>query len=87
MREIKLYTGGGASYSVEQRPGSIESAFVRLVADDGRGITDGESVLQVADVRSEDVNNWTDCELLPEPDDPDIDDSEALEILTGGGGE
>nr|DAV01121.1 MAG TPA: hypothetical protein [Bacteriophage sp.] len=85
MIEMKLYTGGGVSFSPVQREGSVESDYVRLVADEGYAITNGDDVTTVIDVPKADVSNWSDCALPTPPDpDPDIDDSEALGILLGG---
>lgn len=85
MTEMKLYTGGGASLSPFQREGSIESDYVRMVADDGYAITNGEDVTVVIDVLKTDAVNWSDCALPPAPPEPEpeIDDSEALEIILG----
>ena len=85
MRTITLYTGGGASYSPVQREGSIASDRVRLVADDGYAITNGEDVATVVDVSTADVQNWHDCELPPTPPEPEPEPSaeEIVDILTG----
>lgn len=86
MIEMKLYTGGGMSFSPVQKDGSIESDYVRLVADDGYAITNGEDVTTVIDVLKADALDWTDCDLPPIPPDtdPEVDDSELAEILLGG---
>lgn len=85
MIEVKLYTGGGVSLSPTQRDGSIESDYVRLVADDGYAITNGEDVTTVIDIPKSDVQNWTDCDLPPVPPDlePEPDADEILDILMG----
>jgi hypothetical protein len=81
-----LYTGGGASLSTVQRDGSIDSDYIRIVADEGKAITNGTIVTTVIDVINSDVQNWSDCDLPPVPPEPElaIDDSEAIEILLGG---
>lgn len=86
MTEMKLYTGGGVSFSPVQREGSVESDYVRLVADDWYAITNGEDVTTVIDIPKSEKSNWSDCALPPEPPEPepDIDDSEALDIILGG---
>ena len=86
MRTITLYTGGGVSLSPTKREGSVEADYVRLVAEDGYAITNGEYVEDVIDVRKEDVQNWHDCELPPTPPEPEpeIDDAEAFNIIFGG---
>ena len=80
-----LYTGGGASLSPVQRDGSIDSDYIRIVADEGKAITNGTIVTTVIDVINSDVQNWSDCDLPPVPPEPEpaIDDSEAIEILLG----
>ena len=86
MIEMKLCTGGGMSFAPVQKDGSIESDYVRLVADDGYAITNGEDVVTVIDVPKRDVQNWTDCDLPPIPidTDPEVDGSELAAILLGG---
>lgn len=83
MTEIILYTGGGVSLSPIWKDGRKESAYVRLVADDGKALQKGEIVIACVDVLASDVSNWT--EVDAPVDDPDIDDAEALRILLGGG--
>ena len=86
MRTIKLYTGGGASFSPTKRPGSTLSNYVRLVADSGAAITNGIIITTVIDVPKTDSANWSDCEMPPDPPapDPEITDVEALNIILGG---
>lgn len=74
MTIIKLYTGGGVSYSPEYAEGRTESDFVRLVADEGMGITDGIIVTTVVDTN--DPERWVDCEMPEEPEeDPHADEA------------
>lgn len=82
MTTITLYTGSGVSLSPVYVEGRRESAYVRLVAEDGKALKNGEIVTGCVDVLASDVSNWTEIEAPP--DDPDIDDGEALEILLGG---
>lgn len=82
MTTITLYTGGDVSLSPVYAEGRQESAYVRLVAEDGKALKNGEIVTVCVDVLASDVSNWTEIEAPP--DDPDIDDAKALEILLGG---
>jgi hypothetical protein len=84
MTITTLYTGGGVSLSPIYSEGRRESAYVQLMADEGKALKKGELVTPCVDVLASDVSNWTEIEAPP--DDPDIDDSEALEILLGGDG-
>ena len=85
MRIVTLYTGGGVSLSPTQREGSVEADYVRLVAEDGYAIINGEYVDDVIDVRKSDVQNWHDCEKPPTPPEPEPEASaeEIVDILTG----
>lgn len=87
MTTIKLYTGGGVSLSPRNGEGRAESEYVRLIADDGKGITDGNIITTCVDTKTPEA--WTDC------DAPDYDDTpeergdeltakaEAYDILMG----
>ena len=59
-----------------------ELDFIRLIADEGKALTNdgGETVWNCVDVESAD--GWTEIDA-PEVDE-DIDDSEALDIILGG---
>lgn len=63
MIQKTLYTGNGVSLSPVCAEGRTESRYVRLIADDGMGITDGTTVTVCMDVLAEDAHDWTDCEL------------------------
>ena len=76
MTIMKLYTGGGVSLSPQDGEGRTESDFVRLVADDGKGITDGNTITTCVDTKTPEA--WTDCDA---PDEP-IDEQEQAEALT-----
>lgn len=65
MNRITLYTGGGVSLSPVFEEGRKISDYVRLIADDGKGITDGNIIKTCIDTKTPDA--WTDCELPPEP--------------------
>lgn len=66
MNTITLYTGGGVSLSPQTAEGRRVSGYVRLVADGGRGITDGTAVATCIDVLAADVGAWTDCDAPSE---------------------
>lgn len=81
MTQITLYTGGGVSLSPVYAEGRRESDYVRLVAEDGMILVNGEREAFCVDVPKTDAGNWQEIEYI---EDPDLDDSEALEILLGG---
>ena len=62
-----LYTGGGVSLSPFWEEGRRVSEYVMLVADDGMGITDGNTVTTCIDTKNPDA--WTDCPAPPEPEE------------------
>lgn len=70
MTTMTLYTGAGASYSPIYEEGRTVSEFVRLIADEGKGITDGVITATVIDTN--DPERWTDCEM---PSDPTIENA------------
>lgn len=65
MNQKTLYTGNGVSLSPVWAEGRTESKYVRLIADEGRAITDGDTVTVCVDVLAEDAQNWRDCEMPP----------------------
>lgn len=67
MTKMTLYTGGGVSYSPEYAEGRTVSDYVRLVADDGMGITDG--IVTVTVIDTNEPEQWTDCALPEEPEE------------------
>lgn len=85
MTVMTLYTGGGVSLSPVPGEGRIESEYVRLVADEGMVVSDGETFTECIDIRSSDVSKWSETDP-PDPD-PDVDDAEAFQYLFGGDGE
>lgn len=84
MKTIMLYTGGGISFSTEFVEGRTESNYVRLAADDGMILVNGEREAFCVDVPKTDAGNWQEIEYV---EDPDLDNAETLEILLGGAGE
>lgn len=86
MKQLTLYTGSGVSLSPVYAEGRAESKYVRLVADDGNAITDGETVSVCVDVLKENVPLWTDCDLPedePEPLTETEQKAKAYDILMG----
>lgn len=70
MTQITLYTGGGVSFSPQYAEGRTVSSFVRLVADEGMMLTNGEVSIECVDVLSTDVNAWSEVPYVepnPEP--------------------
>lgn len=65
MIQKVLYTGNGISLSPVFADGRTESLYIRLIADDGKAITNGDIVTVCVDVLKENVSLWTDCELSP----------------------
>ena len=62
--------GGGYTVSSVRPPkGTRYKVRWRLVADEGRAITDGENVVTVIDLQHrKDCEGWRDCEKPEEPD-------------------
>lgn len=83
MKQIILYTGGGVSLSPEAGEGRRVSAYVRLEAEEGKGITDGETVTTCVIAKAADAVNWKDCDA-PSAEPDDLTPEEALGIITGG---
>ena len=81
MTQITLYTGGGVSLSPVYEEGRTQSAYIRLVADEGKALQKGEIITTCIDVLATDVSNWTEIDE-PEPQD-DPTPEELLNILTG----
>lgn len=59
-----------------------EIAYVRLIADEGKVLTNGTNEWNCVDVLPEDVGKWSEIDA-PATDEP-ISDTEALQIITGG---
>lgn len=69
MIQKTLYTGAGVSLSPIWAEGRTESRYVRLIADEGMAITNGETITVCVDVLATDAHNWTDCEMPPEEEE------------------
>lgn len=76
MITMTLYTGNGISLSPQNAEGRHVSDYVRLVAEDGKGITDGSLVTVCADVRLSDVSMWRDCDAPSYDEDATAEDYE-----------
>ena len=66
MIKKTLYTGNGVSLSPVYAEGRTESRYVRLIADEGRAITDGDTVTVCVDVLRIDTDRWADCDMPDE---------------------
>ena len=82
MKVLNLYTGGGVTLSPVNADGRLLSEYVRLVADDGLAITDGDIVVSCIDVRLKEACKWRDCEGIDESQDFNTD--QALEKILAG---
>ena len=82
MTQMVLYTGGGVSLSPVYEEGRSESDYVRLVADEGMMLQKDEQTAVCVDVLKMDIPNWSEVEYS-EPE-PDIDNTEAFDIIFGG---
>lgn len=69
MRQITLYTGDGVSLSPQNGEGRTVSQYTRLIADDGKAITNGSIVTICIDVPSAEIVNWSDCDLSAADDE------------------
>ena len=66
--------GGGYTVSPVKPEGSYQVRW-RLIAEEGRAITNGEIITQVIDVmHRKDCEAWTDCELPEELNTESIDE-------------
>lgn len=79
MTIMTLYKGAGASVTTVYTEGRVESGYFRLIADEGRAITDGTRIVTVVDTDT--PYDWTDCDA---DTDDELTAEEALDILTGG---
>lgn len=70
MIQMTLYKKQGAySYSPVQDADAIPSGLIRLVADEGKWLTNGVDTVSAIDVVSAD--GWTEIDAPPEPADPE----------------
>jgi hypothetical protein len=73
-----LYSGKGYSYSTTATVGAKNTGLVRLIADDGKALTDG--TITVAAIDTNDISKWTEITNPPEPIDPATLDPVALKV-------
>ena len=69
MRQITMYTGDGVSLSPQNGEGRTVSQYTRLIADNGKAITNGSIVTICIDVPSAEIVNWSDCDLSAADDE------------------
>ena len=81
MTRMTLYTGGGVSLSPENGEGRTVSEYIRLAADSGKILTDGNRKTPCVDVIASDAEHWS--EIDDDPTD-EVDADRAMEILFGG---
>ena len=81
MRKVTLYTGGGVSLSPLPGEGRHLSRYVRLVADEGRAITDGNTVTACVDTTTPEA--WMDCDAPADEEEIPAEEalSELMEVL------
>lgn len=70
MIQMTLYKKAGAySYSLVQDADAVPSGLIRLVADDGKWLTNGVDTVSAIDVVSAD--GWTEVDAPPADTDPE----------------
>lgn len=69
MKQYPLYTGNGVSLSPYDADGRRVSNFVRLVADEGKGITNGSTITTCVEVHANKALEWIDCEYIESLDE------------------
>ena len=69
MIQKTLYTGNGVSLSPIWAEGRTESSYVRLIADEGMAITNGDIITVCVDVLKTETDKWADCDLPPEEEE------------------
>lgn len=81
MIQKTLYTGNGVSLSPVYEEGRTESKYIRLIADDGMAITNGNTVTVCVDVLKTDAHLWTDCALPPEESETEATETDYQNAL------
>lgn len=69
MTKKQLYKSDSIYLTEHRGEGRTESRYVRLIADDGMAITNGDTVTVCVDVLRTDTDRWTDCDLPPEEEE------------------
>ena len=91
MQKITLYkyarADGGTTVSLNKPEGEYTEMY-RLVADEGKALTDGNIIAPCIDIEIKDSDKWSEIDA-PEEDTEEelpeghISDTEALKIITG----
>ena len=63
--DIYFYEGenGGAIQSPVKIAGATYTPMYRLIADEGKALTNGKQVVSVIDIQIDDKDKWTDCDV------------------------
>ena len=83
MKKTILYTGGGVSLSPVYADGRTESAYVRLVADDGKMLQKGELAAICIDALATEADTWKEVDYVEPEESTAEDKAEAYDILMG----
>lgn len=78
MERVILYTDGN-SLSPTEHDGWKPADFVRLIADEGKAITDGIDIINCIDTNR--PENWSDCDLPEEELTAEEALAELMEVL------
>lgn len=63
MKKLNLYTGNGVSFSPINEEGRTKTDYVRIIADEGKGITNGKIIVTSIDLLDRESIYWNDCDL------------------------
>lgn len=63
MERKQLYKTNSIYLTEYNSEGRTKTNYIRLIAEDGKAITDGETVTNTVDVLATDIDNWHDCEM------------------------
>ena len=70
MKNINLYryeTGNGVIITPNAKNETDIPSRMRLVADENKALTNGETITLVVDVLLEDIKNWYEIDYIEEP--------------------
>lgn len=81
MTQLTLYKGEGISLSPQYAEGRVPSDYIRIIADEGKALSDGERITDCVDIKLSELNKWYEIETPQEEEE--IPDSEALSIIMG----
>jgi hypothetical protein len=65
MTKQKYYRYLGVNGYIEtpiELPGVYNTSYYRLIADEGKALTDGEKLVEEATVLEKDLDNWTEVD-------------------------